>query len=405
MKDIFCIVPWIHLNPEPSGNVKPCCGYFPDDNKPFLRLQDMTLEEMWNSDFQKDLRKKFLNNELPGGCKGCVQREDSYNHSLRMAMNERFGHHIEHAKKNTSPNGHYDTFQLYHWDFRFSNICNFKCRMCGHSCSSQWHEETQKFYMIYNLDRPKIMDKSYYGEDLMIYVDRFIDIVEEIYFAGGEPLIMPEHYEILDKLIDKKRFDVFLRYNTNLSTLKYKSYDLIQIWKKFHKVEIFVSIDGYGENAEYSRHGTDWSRVDQNLKLILESGLEVRISLTVNVFNIFHIPDFLLYLVDLDVDLGTVIPNILSYPPHYMVSILPDNLKIKVKEKFRNSLEMFPEDKRSVISSLYDGIYVVLDQPSNEKDVKQFYYTTNNLDEYRGEDITKTIPEFKEWFDNIIVEK
>ncbi len=396
MKNKFCVVPWIHLNPEPDGNVKPCCAYF--DGKPYPKLQNTTLEEIWNGDKQKEIRRQFLNNEVPDGCKSCVQREDSYGHSFRMAMNERFSNHIDDAKNNTSSDGYYEKFQLYYWDFRFSNICNFKCRMCGHTCSSQWYEETVPFF---NDGRPKILDKSYYGKDLMIYVDKFIDVVEEIYFAGGEPLLMTEHYAILDKLVEKERFDVFLRYNTNLSTLKYKSYDLINIWKKFKKVEIFASIDGYGENAEYSRHGTDWPKVEKNLKAIIESKLEVRISMTVNVFNIFHIPDLLLHLLNMGINLRSIVPTILHFPDHYRISVLPDELKSKVKERFQNSLSTFPTDKQQHVSSIYEGIYVVLNQPSVKEDVIQFRSITKRYDNNRNENILKIIPEYESWFLNL----
>jgi radical SAM protein with 4Fe4S-binding SPASM domain len=393
MKDTFCVVPWIHLNPEPDGKVKPCCAYF--DGKPFPTLQNNTLEEIWNGDTQKEIRRQFLSNETPNGCKSCVQREDSYGHSLRMAMNERFEKYIEPAKQNTEIDGTYNKFELVYWDFRFSNICNFKCRMCGHTCSSQWYEETVPYF---NDGRPKILDKSYYGKDLMIYVNEFIDIVEEIYFAGGEPLLMTEHYEILDMLVEKERFDVFLRYNTNLSTLKYKSYDLINIWKKFKKVEIYASIDGFGENAEYSRHGTDWPKIEKNLIAIINSGLEVRIAMTVNVFNIFHIPDLLLYLVNIGVDLKIVVPTILSFPLNYKISILPDDIKLKIKETFQRSLATFPTSEQEQVKSLYDGIIVVLDQPSDAQAVVQFYSTTKMYDVNRNENILKVVPEYNQWF-------
>jgi len=399
MKDNFCIVPWIHLNPEPSGVVKPCCAYFEEGDYP--NLKNMTLEEIWNCDSQKTIRKSFLNNEIPKGCSSCSQREESYNHSLRMAMNDRFGHHIEYAKNNTREDGHFETFQLYYWDFRFSNICNFKCRMCGHGCSSQWYEESFEFFKGFIGNKPKILDKDYYGKDLMTYVDQFIDSVEEIYFAGGEPLLMTEHYRILDMLIEKERFDVFLRYNTNLSTLKYKTYDMIEIWKKFDKVEIFASLDGYGDNAEYSRNGTEWPRVEKNLKALLDSKLEIRISVTVNIFNIFHIPDLLLYLSNMNVNLRTVIPTILSYPSYYRISVLTDDLKKQVKEKFETSIESFPEHQRNRVSELYDGILVVLNQPSNEQDIKQFYNLTNRFDKSRNENIVEVVPEYKTWFAEI----
>lgn len=391
MNDKFCIVPWIHLNTEPSGLVKPCCAYF-DESVPFPQLQDQSLEEIWNSDFQKNIRKQFLNNQLPKGCDTCKTKEDSGQHSLRMAMNDAYTKHIEPAKELTTADGHYDKFNLIYWDFRFSNICNFKCRMCGHGSSSSWYEDGHQ------KNRPKFLDKDYYGTDLMKYVDQFIDSVEEIYFAGGEPLQMPEHYQIIDRLIERKRFDVFLRYNTNLSSIKYKSYDLVNIWKQFDKVSVYASLDGIGDNAEYSRSGTVWSKVESNLVTLLENDIDVLISTTINIFNVFHLPTFINRLIELGVELGSIVTTNLLYPPHYRVSTLSVDLKEKVRTDLTAHLNTLSDDNKQIVAELYKSVFYFLDLPRHEPDTRTFYQTTKHLDKLRNEDITKAVPEIKEWY-------
>lgn len=390
MADKFCVVPWIHLNPEPTGAIKPCCAYF--DGMPYPMLQNVSLEEVWNSAGQRKLRRQFLNNEVPKGCATCTNKEDSNGHSFRMAMNERFAQHIEPAKKNTKEDGTYDKFELVYWDFRFSNVCNFKCRMCGHACSSSWYEDRP------DKSRPKILDKSYQGRDMMEYVDKFIDVVEEVYFAGGEPLMMPEHYKVLDKLIEHKRFDVFLRYNTNLSTIKYKSYDLINTWKRFEKVQVFVSLDGIGENAEYSRHGTNWEKIESNIIALVENDLDILISTTINIFNVFYIPQFIDRLVELNIPLSKIITTNLMFPSYYKIAILPDNLKDQLREKYTSHLTTLSEGNQRTISNLYDAVYYYLNIETSSQDVEAFYKTTIELDAKRNEDITVTIPEYKDWF-------
>lgn len=403
MKDNFCIVPWIHLNTEPTGTVKPCCAYKSTDSDAWPKLQSSSLEETWNCESQKQMRREFLNNNIPEGCKTCVQKEESSGHSMRMAMNERFSNHIDNAKNNTEKDGTYQNFNLIYWDFRFSNICNFKCRMCGHGLSSSWWEET---YHKKNL--VKILDSKYYGVDLMTYVDEFIDTVEEIYFAGGEPLMMPEHYVILDKLIERKRFNVRLRYNTNLSTLKYKNYDLIEIWKKFDKVDIFASIDGIEENAEYTRSGTDWQRVEYNLQKLIElshstPSINLLIGPTIHILNVFHFPALVNKLLKMNVHPGKFVVSNLLWPDHLKIALLPNNLKDQLKLEYAKQLETINNLQiRGIVEEKYKSILYFLDQPTNKKDLTQFVKDTIKLDISRKESIHNASPELSDWFNTLL---
>jgi hypothetical protein len=198
--------------------------------------------------------------------------------------------------------------------------------------------------------------------------------------------------------MEHNRYDVFLRYNTNLSTIKYKSYDLINVWKKFKKVQLFVSLDGYGENAEYSRSGTDWPRVEDNLKKLIEHDISLVISCTVNIFNVFHLPDFIDRLISLNVPLKKLLISNLIFPTHYQVAILSDELKIKLKEKYTNHLAMLSDTDRNIIVSKYEQIFYYLEMPVTNDDQKSFVKSTLRLDASRNENITDVIPEYQEWF-------
>jgi len=402
-EDKFCIVPWIHLNTEPNGRVKPCCAYLGQD---FGNLKDTTLEEIWNNEHTKSMRRSFLENKIPEGCRTCTKKEDSGGVSYRMAVTERFSHHIEKAKSNTLPDGTYETFEIIFWDFRFSNICNFKCRMCGHGSSSSWFDD---FTPEEKKTKIKFLDSSYYGTDLMKYVDQFIDDVEEIYFAGGEPLLMAEHYQILDKLIAKERYDVFLRYNTNMSTIKYKDYDLVDIWKRFKDVRIFASIDGIDENAEYSRSGTDWPRVEENLVRLSQSNVGYVVSTTINILTVFNFTKLIDKLIELKMSTRKVLVSHVNWPQHYMSSILPEELKNKVRIQLDEHLEkitsIVTEEESRWLANLYNEVKFYLNSTiSLEKTLElqqKFKRDTIKLDRIRKEDIRTAVPELAEWFDTL----
>ena len=402
-EDKFCIIPWIHLNTEPNGRVKPCCAYFGEEAG---NLKDSTLEQIWNSKHLRSMRRSFLQNKIPEGCLTCTKKEDSGGVSYRMAVTERFKHHVEKAKANTLSDGTYETFEIIFWDFRFSNICNFKCRMCGHLCSSSWYDD---FSPEEKKNKVKFLDSSYYGTDLMKHVDNFIDSVEEIYFAGGEPLMMLEHYQILDKLIAKERYDVFLRYNTNMSTIKYKDYDLINIWKRFKSVKIFASIDGIEENAEYSRSGTNWSRVEENLKKLVASEVDYVVSTTINIFSVFNFTRLIDRLIELKMSTRKVLVSHVNWPKHYMTSILPEELKEQVRLQLDEHLEKITQTVTEIeirwVENMYNEIKFYLQATISPEEIlelqKKFKDETIKLDKIRNENIRVAVPEIAEWFDTI----
>jgi sulfatase maturation enzyme AslB (radical SAM superfamily) len=278
--------------------------------------------------------------------------------------------------------------------------------MCGHGCSSSWWDD---FSPEEKKTKIKFLDSSYYGTDLMKYVDQFIDDVEEIYFAGGEPLLMAEHYQILDKLIAKERYDVFLRYNTNMSTIKYKDYDLINIWKRFKDVRIFASIDGVDANAEYSRAGTDWPRVQENLKQLSESKVGYVVSTTINIFSVFNFTQLVDRLIELNMSTRKVLVSHVNWPKHYMSSILPEYLKDKIRLQLDQHLEKITptitEEESRWLANLYNEIKFYLIPTTSPEETeelqKKFKKDTIKFDTIRKEDIRVAIPELAEWFDKI----
>src|SRR6056300_900941 len=194
----FCILPWTHLHTWPNGNVYPCC--LTDWREEVGNLETNTLEEIWNNNKMKELRQYMLQGKKHSNCRKCFQQEDYNLDSMRTSLNRKFSHHIESITKNTSKDGHNNDFKLIYWDFRFSNLCNFKCRMCSSALSSKWYEDEINAFGSSQSDRALINVNDYSKKDIKLYLENFMEEVEEIYFAGGEPLLMDEHYYILEEL-------------------------------------------------------------------------------------------------------------------------------------------------------------------------------------------------------------
>src|SRR5579871_2175889 len=224
--DAFCIMPWVQLHIATNGDINACCV----SSKPFGNVKADRLTDIWNGAEMNEFRDKMVKNIRDERCAYCYSIEASGGKSLRQNMNEQHtGYYLSIAPGDT--NG--ETLKVNpptKLDIRFSNVCNFRCRTCYHGASSRWFEEAVKLGEAAG-DRPIIraIDDL---EDFYMQLEGFTDHVDEIYFAGGEPLIMDEHYRILHILESKKQLNVFLRYNTNFSTYKYKEHNVYEMWSK-----------------------------------------------------------------------------------------------------------------------------------------------------------------------------
>lgn len=402
----FCIMPWTHLHTWPNGKVFPCC--LADSNKPIGDLSENTLEEIWNSPDLKKIRTELIKGDKPDVCSRCYMQEDMGTPSFRISSNNQWSHHIDAAVETTSEDGTDNNFKLNYWDFRFSNVCNLKCRMCGPELSSSWYDDQIKFYGSSSTPSALIHTNDKSLEDIMIYVDKFIDDVEEIYFAGGEPFIMEEHYQILEKLIAAGNTKCRIRYNTNFTSLKFKKWDLIELWRPFIKdnidnVRVFASLDAIEGVAEYSRKGTKWKNVENNIKTLHDNGMNVWTSTTVSIFNIFELPKFVNKMFELGIPMNKMqMNNVLTFPDYYNINILPNVLKENVIRLFDEHYNTIRQNEHSShIRNYYDVIikylYTETGRPVSVI-YDDFKRHTEIKDKGRGESFINTFPYYEEWY-------
>jgi hypothetical protein len=418
------------MNPWPSGEVWPCCFSCGPSSETIGDMNENTLEEIFNGEKLKSIRKQMANGQQPAPCYKCFRREGFPQargiDSFRKQSNYNFGNHKHLIDKAIKNNYEVEDFKLYYWDFRFSNLCNFSCRSCSLSLSSKWYEDHKKLYgswLFTSDDEHSVNKKGVIQvnesqlDQIKSIIDKDINDVEYVYFAGGEPLINDMHYYILKKLIKAKRFDCQIRYNINLSTLHYKNYDLLEMWSNWPKenpVIVCVSLDAIGPRAEYIRHGTKWSKIEENLKKLLQIPyIQVVITPCISLFNVMHLPDYLDYFIEYhkmssyDIWLN----NVLEDPIYYHIASLPHHMKIKAHDTFTTYLEkkinIWPQQTLNDIADKFNGILHSMDidigqywknfYGGDEEFLKtnkeRFIEVTRNLDVSRGEDFIKTFPE------------
>jgi len=399
--ETFCIYPWIHLHSYPTGETYPCCHA--EMQIPVGNNKESSLKEIWNGSKMKELRNDMLTNTPNEICKGCYEQEEHGFFSGRKSANKHHGHHINRTIQTTDA-GTIPEFKMTYWDIRFSNLCNLSCRSCGHIFSSSWFKDQSSLAEqagdIHWKDNNKALLVSGKSKtDMIDQVMQHIDYVEQIYFAGGEPLMMNEHYVILEELERKERFDVRLIYNSNFTEVKLKDRYVFDYWKKFDSVSVGASLDAMGKHAEYIRKGTKWSTVEDNRKRMLDTcpDVDFYISPTLSIMNAMHITDFHKDWVEKDLlkhqDLNI---NILQDPMHYRIDIAPDHYKDKIRNKFQEHIEWLEgnDDLQRATNGFISALNYL--DVNNTQYLDTFWEKTKQLDKIRNENIFDFIPELNE---------
>jgi len=402
MNKTICALPWVHLNIIPNGKVYHCC-MTTDYNNYAGDLKTQTIEEVWNSDYMKSIRKQMINGIEPKACSKCFDNEKSGGNSTRLNHNKFYKSKIEDIPIITKPDGHVDHVDLKYWDFRFSNLCNYKCRTCSSDYSSSWIPDaailwptSQKNTKVINIDH---IDKS----NNVAFLEKYIGTVEKIYFAGGEPLLMDEHWQILEMLDNSNRHDVIITYNSNLSKLTYKNKSVLDYWAKWgRRVWLWPSIDEIGERAELIRSGTNWPNVEENLKAANTLNIHIRPSITVSAMNVHRIP----VIIDRLVEIGIIKQehelyqnfslNVVEYSPMFHVSILSDNTRSKIKTQLEEYIVEYEKKYNTSVRHLFLHLFWHLEKPYDAKMAKEFKKFTKEVDKIRNEDTLAVIPELRE---------
>ena len=400
---VFCMYPWIHLHAYPTGEAYPCC-HAEMSVGPVGNCRDQTLKEISNSDAMRQLRIDMLNEQPNKYCTRCYEQEDSGFFSGRRSANKHHGHNIKEIYC-TEPDGTVDPFVMTYWDIRFSNLCNLRCRSCGHIFSSQWYQDQAKLAGADWAKKHKVLNIAGRDEnDMWQQLLPHIDYVEQIYFAGGEPLLMEEHYRILEELVKRGLFHVRLIYNTNFTHTQLKDRSVFEYWRLFDSVSVGASLDGAEEYAEYIRKGTDWNQVEQNRVEMLRTcpAVDFYISPTLSIMNAWHLPDFHRNWVERGFirhqDLNV---NILQDPDYYRIDIASAQYKQKLKQKFEEHLEWLrPHDTLQRATKGFESAINFLMAQDNSHLQSKFWERTGQLDKIRNESLLDIIPELSELNEN-----
>jgi len=309
--DTMCLAPWVHTYLSPQTERRMCCAsrepaqnfeQYIDTAAGTGRYMPVTLEEHWNSEHMRSVRRRMMAGETLPECEVCNDRllnvavyRDYFSHLFQGRLDEIWDSTDQTGSTHMRPVS---------WDYRFSNLCNFKCRTCGDMLSSAWETEQKQHEMV-DWTNPK---NNWMRNDTRAEITDFQDSqieaefssaveahsVEEIYWVGGEPLMYAQHWRYMQRIIELgDGGNLYARYNTNLSRVNYGGSNLYRdILAHVRDWQICASLDGTGEIGEYIRTGLDYGTFLKNFKQGLEIATnprQMRLDFTLTLPGMFEV--------------------------------------------------------------------------------------------------------------------
>ena len=406
VQDKICVHPWSHLNINPNGDVWPCCHQRGKNIYVLGNMHEKTIEEIYNAEPMRKLRTQMMQGILPEDvCGKCIEYEKLNMYSPRMEANRQvYAPEVMQQISNTNANGSVKDYKIRYWDLRWSNKCNMACIMCDPDWSSLWTQQIKTNLENFTDDtiqsetilrrfkakaKQKVLHVPNNG-----WIDQHIEHVEFIYFAGGEPLIMDEHWYILDKLHKLKKHSVRLKYNTNMSKLEHFGKNAIDYWKHWQpgKLSVEGSIDETGTRAEYIRYGTNWQQVENNIKTLVEAGIKTQANASIGCYNVMRLPELLEELWELykpkkpnsnvKINLNPVLNG------WCRCEVLPDEWKQNVKQKLIKL-----QNSNTIPITRMEKILYELERPHKPESVDWLFKQISFLDLNKHTTLLKAIPE------------
>ena len=424
--DTLCMAPWTHTYLSPQTERRMCCAsrepaqnfeQYIDTSAGTGKYVPITLEQHWNSEHMRSVRKRMLAGETLPECDICNSKllnTDVY----RSYFNQLFGHKFNEVVASTDSTG-FTTMKPVSWDYRFSNLCNFKCRMCGDMLSSSWESEERQHNMIDWSNKQNQWMDPIVRQEITKFQDTQIEQefaqaveehrIEEIYWVGGEPLMYEQHWRYMKRIIELGDGPkVYARYNTNLSRIVYNKIHLFDdILANVRDWQICASLDGTGAIGEYIRTGLDYEQFLQNFNegiKYIQNPRNMRLDFTLTLPGMFEVKNMQVLSQQLGVEIlakvifsfsPLIVMSPLSLPRHLLdpwidelVSethgVLKDTLlQLKTRPTFE---EQWPDTYR--VESI-KGKYRLLEFEKIRKD------------QYTMTDILSNRPEILKWWNQL----
>lgn len=381
----FCVLPFVHIEVDTDGKIRPCCvydGHFTKEDGSLYNARTDSLHDIRNSAWIKSMQQKMLDDKPDRGCRKCYSEEMNNNVSRRIRENKRFEAEIDNIR-----NG---VFNLKILDIKPGNTCNLKCRICNEYSSSKWLDDKYKLFNTTKLfDETQLANfKWYNNENFWKELDDLIEHVEFIEIFGGEPMLIKQQFKFLEKLVERGLSkNITVSYATNGTIFPENA--VKNIWPHFKRIIIMLSADGIKKGFEYSRYPAEWSVYENTLQRYVDAGITPTISYGVSVYSIFNLIESIEYYYSKNIPVWL---NIV-YDANTSIAALPNEIKKDITDKIKN--EFKPEWNSILQEKTIDGIVNYMN--NTKMDFEPVRLDINNVDEIREQSFNNVFKELKDY--------
>ena len=363
----ICTLPWTGFELEPSGQVKNCIiskTKLGDINK-------TNIKDIMHSKMNIELKESMLKDQKPHNCSGCYLQEKQTNDLSSISSRL---YYLKELGTKTDLNFYDDTknFTLKHVDLRWTNSCNQACVYCAPDYSSKWAQELGE----------KVKSNKEARQEVKDYVFENVAQLENVYLAGGEPMLMKENREFLE-LLKVKNPKCHVRVNTNLSTTQTGVFELLC---DFENVHWTVSIDAVGKEYEYIRHLGKWDDFEKNLDVLTRLDHKISFNMLHFILNYDSIHDSIDYLKSMGFHDNSFVIGPLLTPEWFNLLNLPEAMLNSVKEKLSTKLDGGP---KGYLKNSYENLLKYYNTTPWQRNMKGFYYNIGKMDQRRKLDSKK----------------
>jgi len=413
------MAPWTHTYLSPQTERRLCCAsrepaqsfkQYIDTGNDAKEYKPLTLKQHWNSDHMKSVRLRMMAGEELSECEVCDHKllnTDVY----RSYWNQLFKDRVDEAYDSTDETGA-TTMQTISFDYRFNNLCNFKCRMCGDMLSSSWEAESRKNKTWTKESQPwmasPLREQIIKFQDTQV-VQEFVEAVEtktikEIYWCGGEPLMWDMHWKAMQRIIELGfAKEVYVRYNTNLSRTSFKGTKLFDLLPQFQDWQICSSLDGTGEVGEYIRDGLHYEQWLRNFKegmAVAKTSREMRLDYTITMPGLLELKNMFDLSRELDTEILTKVMFTFSNDEILSPLALPKELLHTIIDEALAYMEPLATRKQRALIDVIKN----LKNRETFTPTKKGKQRQESIDKIRRQDITKILGRDKrvlEWWTSI----
>jgi len=437
----FCILPWVHLSTRPDGSMRVCCtanassvgatndkehggmvGVLKDDEGKPSNLNVSDFLSSWNSTYMRNVRTQMLAGEEPPSCTKCYKEERAGHNSKRMWETAYWSKRVDVDQliADTAEDGSVPP-QLAYIDLRFGTKCQLACVMCSPHDSSGWIKEWQELYpTIENPNLKQTMQWSNKGSTNgssynwhkvnPVFWQQFYEQIpnmQQLYFAGGESLIIEEHYEILEECIRQGHAkNLELRYNSN--GVEWRE-DLFDLWKHFKLVRFHYSVDSIDDMNAYIRYPSKWERTKEVFDILDKQtgkNVEITVACAVQALNIYYIPDFIKWKLEQGFTkinmwpfgAGAINYHFVYHPPHLNVKVLPKEFKEACRKKYEEFYSWWEANWEKGVPSWHKGKVTYDEWRAASYGIDRL---EGMLTFMESEDWSNRLPETKEYLENL----